>query len=539
MDVWYQNAIIYGIDVKTFFDGNGDGIGDFEGLIEKLDYLEDLGVTCLWLTPFYPSPLKDNGYDIADYYNVDSRLGSIDRFFNFVIEAKKRGMRVISDLVMNHTSDEHPWFRASRRSKCSRFRDYYVWEQDPPPTKPGEGSIFPGEESGVWEWDEAAGAFYHHRFYKFQPSLRVENHHVQEEIRKVIDYWLCFGLDGLRIDAASHMIEPRGRESTEPEQPHKILDEVRDWAESNQRDVVLMGEADEKPQKVARFFGGGDELNMLLNFLLNNYMFLSLAIGNAEPMQRVLELMPPLPTGCSWANFLRNLDEVDLERLTEEERKKVFAAFAPDEDMRIYGRGIRRRLSPMLGGNRKWLELAFSLMFSLPGAPTIVYGDEIGLGENLDWDGRGAVRTPMQWTSGRNGGFSDARVSELYRKPIADGKFGYRKVNVADQLEDESSLLNWMKKIISVRRSCPEIGTGELQVIRIDDPKVFAHRIRHAGMSLLFLHNMSDTPSRVPLGALSRMDVDLETIFPKDRSELEDGDIDLPPYGYYWLRSTA
>lgn len=536
--VWFQNAIIYGIDVKTFCDGNGDGIGDFEGLISKLDYLVELGVTCLWILPFYPSPLQDNGYDIADYYRVDPRLGDLDIFFQFILEAKRHGLRVVTDLVMNHTSRDNPWFQASRRAEHSRFRDYYVWTQDPPPTAPDEGNIFPGEESSVWTWDEMAGAFYHHRFYSFQPSLRIENTLVQDEIRKVIDYWLCYGVDGLRIDAASHMIEPRGRTGTAPEQPHKILKGVREWAEQSQRDVVLIGEADERPQEIAEFFGEGDELNMLFNFLLNNFIFLSLASESAEPMQRVLEMMPPLPAGCSWANFLRNLDEADLERLSDEERDQVFEAFAPRETMRIFDRGIRRRIAPMLKGNRRRLELAFSLMFSLPGSPALVYGDEIGVGENLDWEGRTAVRPLMQWSSKRNGGFSTAAAAKLFREPIVEGKFGFRKINVEDQLADEDSFLHWMKSLIATRRRCPEIGSGEIQVIRIDNPAVFAHRIRHAGTSLLFLHNLSSEPAEVPLADLSRMDPDMVTVFPINPTELDDGDVDLPPYGYYWLRST-
>lgn len=536
--VWFQNAVIYGVDIDTFFDSDGDGNGDFEGLRQKIGYFVELGVTCLWILPFYPTPDRDNGYDITDYLAVRRRVGDLETFTRFVQEAKSHGIRVVTDLVMNHTSDQHPWFQASRRSSHSRFRDYYVWTQDPPTPKPDKGTIFPGEEETVWTWDETAGAFYHHRFYSHEPSLNLGNELVQEELKKAIDFWLCFGVDGMRVDAASHMIESRGLPGTAPDDPHGLLRDVRAWASEHQRDVVLIGEADEEPDRLASFFGNGDELNMLFNFVLNNYIFLALARQHAEPMQRVLEILPPVPARCVWANFLRNLDEVDLERLTPDELDEVWREFAPDEGMRIFGRGIRRRLAPMLTDDRRRLEMAWSLLFSLPGAPVIMYGDEIAMGENLDWPGREAVRGLMQWTAGRNGGFSTATAGKLVRKPIRDERWGYRNRNVEKQLADPDSFLSWMRRLIRLRRSTPEIGTGQLQVVRIADERVFAHRIRHEGGSMFFVHNLSAKHASVPLDDLSRLDHDLQQIFPEGKKDdLANGSIDLPPFGYAWFRA--
>jgi maltose alpha-D-glucosyltransferase/alpha-amylase len=381
-DRWYENATFYAIDVEAFADGNGDGIGDFAGLTDRLDYLEGLGVDCLWLLPFYLSPNRDNGYDVADYYGVDDRHGTLGEFVEFVREADRRGIRVIVDLVVNHTSDQHPWFQQARSDPDSEYRDYYVWHDDPPDEPdPRRGPVFPGEEESVWSYDEVAEAFYYHRFYHFQPDLNLANSDVREEIRKIMGFWLQLGVSGFRVDAATLMIDNKGGlESTKLEDPYGVLKDMRHFVERRGDDAILLAEADDAPEHLADYFGDGDEMNVLFNFLLDAYLVLALAEQEAEPIRKVLDLLPDPPAECQWANFLRNYDELNIGRLPESDQQTVFETFAPEEDMRIYGRGIRRRLAPMLDGDRARIELAYSLLFSLPGTPLIVYGDEIGMG---------------------------------------------------------------------------------------------------------------------------------------------------------------
>src|SRR5215213_9091726 len=401
---WYKNAVIYGIDVATFQDSNGDGIGDFRGVCDRLGYLTELGVTCLWLLPFFPTPNRDNGYDITNYLEVDPRLGTFDDFIHLVHRAGERGIRVLIDLVMDHTSDQHPWFQAARRDRGSRYRRYYEWSDAPSPADPDKTNIFPGEETSVWTYDAIAGQYYFHRFYHFEPDLNVMCPEVQEEIERVIDYWLSFGIAGFRVDAVSHMIESPHKEDNASlvHDPHRVLRELRAYTAGRRPDAVLLGEADVEPGQLKSFFGDGDQLHMLYNFLLNNYLFLALAQQRSAPIARALRLLPPVPPSGQWVNFLRNFDELDLERLTEEERQAVYHAFAPDPEMRIFGRGIRRRLAPMLNDPRRVL-MAYSLMMSLPGSPLLMYGDEIGIGEDLSLPGRDAVRTAMQWSKHANG----------------------------------------------------------------------------------------------------------------------------------------
>ncbi len=539
-ELWYKNAIVYAIDVELFQDSDNDGIGDFPGLTSRLPYLARLGVTCIWLLPFYRTPNRDNGYDIEDYYSIDPRHGTLEDFVEFVHRAGEHGIRVVADLVVNHTSDRHPWFQAARRDPASRYRDYYVWAQNPPPIPPDGGTIFPGQENSVWTWDEVGRAYYYHRFYHFEPELKAANPDVQEEIYRIMDFWLSFGVSGFRVDAASHMIaEKGGLDSTRPPDPHGILKEMRRFVSDRRPGTVLLGESDVRVEEVADYFGAGDELNLLFNFLLDNYLFLALAREEAEPLASVLNLIPSIPHEGQWVNFLRNLDELDLERLTEEERQDVYRVFAPDEDMRIYGRGIRRRMAPMLGGDRRKLEMAYSLLFSLPGSPMLVYGDEIGMGEDLSLDGRDAVRTPMQWSKGRNAGFSGAAKSAL-RNPVVDEEpFSYREVNVAAQEEDPESLLSWMRALIGVRRRCPEFGWGPWRLIHSDEPGVFAHRCEWRGGHVAAVHNLRGEGCTATLRLAPEVRDGYEELLGGARHELDpDGGlrVELGPYGYLWLR---
>lgn len=538
-DLWYKNAIIYAVDVDRFKDSDGNGIGDFGGLIEKLPYLFELGVTCLWVLPFYRAPDRDNGYDIKDYYEVDPLLGNLDDFITFLHKANEFGMRVILDLVVNHTSNQHPWFRAACQDPDSRYNDYYIWSDTPPPIHPEEGTIFPGQEHSVWSYNESAGSYYYHRFYHFQPELDATNPEVLEEIKRVMDFWFAFDVSGFRLDAASHLVSMTGLEMNPKGDPHAILRELRTFAQSRRPDSVLVGEADVKPENLARFFGDNDQLNMLFNFALNNYVYLGLAREEAEPIRRAIEQLPAIPQECQWANFLRNLDELDLERLTDEQRDDVFKRFAPEENMRIFGRGIRRRLAPMLQGDRRRMEMAYSLLFSLPGTPTIVYGDEIGMGEDLCRHGRFAVRSPMQWANETNAGFSDAPEDELVQPVISSGPFRYEEVNVADQQDDPDSFFHWMRKLIRMRRSCPEIGYGSMSLTETEVESVLIKRSAWKNNLVVTVHNLSESEQTVRLDLDDQMGRRMDNLLEDEPARLIDTsypEIELEPYGYRWYR---
>jgi maltose alpha-D-glucosyltransferase / alpha-amylase len=538
-DYWWKNAIIYAIDVERFCDGNGDGCGDFEGLTSKVPYLSDLGITCIWLLPFYPSSDRDNGYDIVDYFRVDPRYGQFEDFLKFVRVAGEQSIRIIIDLVTHHTSDKHPWFQSARHDAVSPFRDYYVWTDHPPPTPDGKGTMFPGQEDSVWTFDEIARKYYYHRFYSFQPGLNHQNPAVRDEVERIIDFWMSFGISGFRLDAASHMIErpldPEGR----VDESHAVLRHIYKHVTNRKADAMLLGEVDEDEHHLKRFFDG-EQMNMMFNFFLNNYLILALATEQAEPVRQAVMRLPPPPDNGQWANFLRNLDEADLERLTPQEMEAVFSAFAPREEMRIYGRGIRRRLAPMLEGDAARLKLAWSLLFSLPGAPVVCYGDEIGMGEDLSLDGRNSVRTPMQWTAGRNGGFSKCQKLNLVEPVIAEGKFGFPKVNVEAQVDDENSLLCFIKKLALVRRGHPSIGRHDCRFLSSGSDHVLAHGYDSRDHDLLMLHNLSGNPIKLDLEldvALSGDPVELlgKDVGPPNDKRLH---VDLEPYGMRWLKWT-
>nr|CAD6437826.1 alpha-amylase [Rhizobium sp. Q54] len=536
IDYWWKNAVIYGVDVERFYDGNGDGIGDFLGLTEKLDYIRGLGATCIWLLPFFPSTDRDNGYDVTDYFRVDSRYGEFDDFLTFVRAAGERSMRIIVDLVTHHTSSEHPWFQSARHSLDSPFRDYYVWSDHPPPTAPGKGPMFPGEETSVWTFDEVARSYYYHRFYNFQPGLNHRNPAVISEIERVIDFWMSFGISGFRVDAASHMIEDPLDPEGAVDPAHSILRKIYGHVTKRKPDAVVLGEVDEDEGKLKTFFDG-QQLNMMFNFFLDNYLLFGLAQKKAEPIRDALSRLPPPPMNGQWANFLRNLDEADLERLTPEHMQVVLNEFAPEQDMRIFGRGIRRRLAPMLGDPAR-LRMAYSLLFSMPGAPLICYGDEIGMGEDLSQSGRNSVRMPMQWTKGRNGGFSAASKARLSQPVIEQGSFSIRQVNVQAQIEDENSLLSLIRRLSMLRRTHRALGDHDCQLLQADSNRVLAHAYQGPDNEIVVLHNLGDRREKTVIHLDALKSTPPEILLGTEVEAPQSGRmrVDLEPYGFAWLK---
>ncbi|GAA1742515.1 alpha-amylase family protein [Luedemannella helvata] len=537
---WYDNAVIYSVDVETYADSNEDGVGDFRGLIGRLDYLYRLGVTCLWLAPIHPSPRRDGGYDVADFYGVDPRLGTLGDFAELLHEASNRGIKVIIDLVVNHTSDEHPWFQDAISSPDSPYRDWFIWA-DSEPADRRQGMVFPGEQDETWTYHRKAKAWYYHRFYKFQPDLNVTNPAVRAEIKRIMAFWLQLGVAGFRMDAAPFIIEETEPGNANPAKDFEFLTELRAHASWRRGDAVLLAEANVAVDEIVQYFGdsggSGNRINMLFDFLLNDSMVLALARRRAEPLILALGESPTLPEGGQWATFLRNHDEIDLSRLTAEQRQEVFAEFGPDPDMHLYDRGIRRRLAPMLGGDRHRLELAYSLQFSMRGTPVLRYGEEIGMGDDLSLPGRNAIRTPMQWSDAANGGFSAA---EPVRPAIAKGPYGYPTVNVTAQRHDPSSLLSWFERMIRTLRESPEVGAG--QCAAIDDaslpPAVLAHRADGPTGTMLFLHNLDEEPVRVDMSRLEGEADNPNQVFGDQPYEekLDLSNLELGGFGYRWIR---
>jgi maltose alpha-D-glucosyltransferase / alpha-amylase len=537
-DLWYKDAIIYCLDVDSFQDANGDGIGDFQGLTERLAYLEGLGVNCLWLLPFYPSPDRDNGYDIIDYYSVDSRLGTLGDFTEFMHQAHKRGMRIIIDLVVNHTSNRHPWFQAARADSMSLYHDYYVWS-DTKPAAAADGVVFPGVQESVWSYDRKARAYYFHRFYKHQPDLNIANPAVREEIRKIMGFWLALGVAGFRIDAAPFLIELRGIENVEVTDPYQYLREFRDFLSWRRGDAILLAEANVAMEKIPDYFGDGNKLHMLFNFMANQHLFLALAREQALPLIEGFYKLPSIPKAGQWANFLRNHDELDLGRLSETQREQVFQAFGPEETMQLYHRGIRRRLAPMLNGDLRRLELAYSLLFTLTGTPVLWYGEEIGMGEDLSLNERNSVRTPMQWSEAINGGFSTASPEQLIRPVINEGPFQYQNVNVAAQRRDPNLLLNWIERAIRLRKECSELGWGDWRILETDDPAVFAHSCQWQNRTILAVHNLSSKAREIKLDLRDYKNQHiLDLLGDRKATPIQDDShhVELEGYGYRWLR---
>ncbi|THK37836.1 maltose alpha-D-glucosyltransferase [Ensifer sp. MPMI2T] len=536
--LWFANAVIYGIDVRRFADGNGDGIGDFVGLRERVPYLNELGINCVWLLPFFKSPVADNGYDVSDYLSIDAPLGTLDDFLDFLHAAGEQGIRVIVDLVANHTSNEHPWFQAARRDTRSRYRDYYVWSESPPPVDPDNQTAFPGEEDSVWTFDELAQAYYFHKFRHFQPDLNIANTAVRDEMLRVVDYWLSLGVDGFRVDAAPFVIGETGIERADPRDPHGFLREMRALVDARRQGGLLLGEADLAPERLREYFGEG-KLDLLFNFLLSGAFFAGLARQNADVICQALSVAPEPPPHCGWANFLRNLDELNVARLSDDVRKETYAAFAPDEDMRIYGRGIRRRLAPMLNGDQARIELAFSLFLSSPGVPVFVYGDEIGLGEDLSRPGREPVRVPMQWSDEANAGFSSAAHTKLVQPAVSQGPFSYKRINVEFQRSDPRSLLNCVKTMILTRRRHDLFHVGRPVLLPAGDPALFALAYSDGTELLVVLHNLSEKRRRATLELPGAIDAKLTDILSDSEVELTGTHltIDLDRFGYTWLHS--
>ena len=491
-DVWWKSAVFYCADVETFQDSDGDGIGDLRGMTERIEYLADLGVTCLWLMPLYPTAGRDDGYDITDFFGVDPRLGTLGDFVELVRTARSRGIRVIVDFVMNHTSDQHPWFKSARRSVDDSYRQHYVWSASKPPSGKAE-VVFPDKEDSIWELDEKTGEWFLHHFYRTQPDLNVANPAVQEEIARTLGFWLELGVAGFRIDAVPFLFASDTYPGSEPEgfNPQRYLKDVRDFVTRRLGDAALLGEVNLPYPQQKEFFGGddGDGLNLQFDFVGMQRLFLSLARADAGPLTSALRERPDLDVTSQWANFVRNHDELTLDKLTMPERKEVFAAFGPDPEMQLFDRGLRRRLPPMLGGDQRRLRLVYSLMFSLPGTPTLFYGEEIGMGENLDIEGRLAVRTPMQWDDGPNGGFSAAPKRRLTR-PQPTGLFGPEHVNAAAQRQDPDSLWSFVRTLIRRYRQMPQIGWSRVEVLDHDVPAVLAHVCVHEDWRLLALHNL-------------------------------------------------
>ena len=535
-DLWYKNSIIYSLDVETYLDSSGDGVGDFEGLVRRLDYLDALGVDTLWLAPFQPSPDRDDGYDISDFYGVDPRYGSSGDFVEFMREARKRGMKVILDLVVNHTSDEHRWFQHARRDPESPYRDWYVWAKKRPKNW-RQGTVFPGHQESTWTRDPVAREYYFHRFYDFQPDLNMTNRAVREEVHRIMGFWLELGVAGFRVDAVPFIIEhitPSGRRS-KPD--FDFLYELRTFTGLRRGDAILLGEANVAPPGQRPYFGArGEGLQMMFNFWVNQHLFHTLATGEVKLLAAALRATRTLPPTAQWAQFLRNHDELDLGRLTERQRQQVFDRFAPEKDMQLYGRGIRRRLAPMLG-DRRHLELAYSVMFSLPGTPVIRYGDEIGMGDDQKLPERDAVRTPMQWSGEPQAGFSTA--PKIVHPVIADGVWDHRRVNVAEQQRDPGSLFNWTARMIRLRKECPEIGWGTWKLLATSSAHVLAMRYDWRGNSIIVVHNFANRPQSVRI----RPGVDggdrLVDLLEESHSRARPSGLhhlSLDAYGYRWFR---
>jgi trehalose synthase len=536
-DLWWKNAVVYCLDVETYLDSDGDGIGDIDGVTSQIDYLAGLGVTCLWLMPFQPTPNRDDGYDITDHFAVDERLGTLGDFVELVRTARGRGLRIIVDLVVNHTSDQHPWFQAARASRDSPYRDFYVW-RDEPSDEP-RGIAFPDRETSNWAWDEEAGQYYLHRFYSFQPDLNVANPAVRDQIASVMGFWLELGVTGFRIDAVPFLLETSGLVEAIDESPQEWLRRLRAFSGRRSGEAMLLGEVNAELRDLAKYFGDahGNELTMQFAFLLNQSLWLSLARQEAEPLESVIRSLPQVPHDNAWAVFLRNHDELTLDKLTGPQREEVFRAFGPDPGMQLYGHGLRRRAASMLKGDRDRLRMAWSLMLTLPGTPVLFYGDEIGMGENLDLPDRMSVRTPMQWSAEANGGFSTADPADVVR-PLPTGRFGPRRVNVAAQRRDPDSQLNWMERVIRRRKESPELGWGTSTLVETPDPALFAHRCDWQGSTVVAVHNLGTGTARATLELGPEAVAVVDLLGEADHRVRRGGvlDVELGPYGYRWLR---
>jgi maltose alpha-D-glucosyltransferase/alpha-amylase len=528
---WYRNPFIYNVDVDAFKDSDGDGTGDFKGLTWQLDYLKDLGVDVIWLSPFQPTPDNDDGYDVTDYYGIDSRLGKEKDFSKFMQEAKKRNIKVIMDIVLNHTSIEHKWYQEARSDTTSRLNSWYVWSKKQPKDF-DQGMVFPGVQTETWTWDDIAKHYYFHRFYDFQPDLNYRNKEVQKEAVNVLKYWLGKGLDGFRLDAVPFIIDIPEASSESPEPMFDLLTMFRDSVKAIKPDALLLGEANVSAEENRDFFGEkGERLQMMFNFYANQYLFYGLALQDPAPFAKALEKFRKKPVSAQWAFFLRNHDEIDLGRLSKSERNKVYEEFGPEANMQLYNRGIRRRLAPMLEDPSK-IKMAYSLLLSLPGAPVIRYGEELGMGDDLTLRERLAVRTPMQWDGSNNAGFSTS--SKLFRPVVSIGEYAYSKVNVDKEEQDPTSLLSFIKQMVNLRKEHPEIGLGDWEVLDTKT-KVFVIKYRYGDKVLIAASNFSEKPQKVSLKPLIEAGKSVVPLISVKQQKSENNEFMLAGYGYQWF----
>jgi maltose alpha-D-glucosyltransferase/alpha-amylase len=536
-DDWYKDAIFYELHVRAFMDSNGDGIGDFPGLTERLDYVRDLGVNCIWLLPMYPSPLRDDGYDIADYRNIHPDYGTLDDFQRFLDAAHARNLRVIADLVMNHTSDQHPWFQEARRSPESPYRDYYVWSDTDQRYKQAR-IIFLDSEVSNWTWDPIARQYYWHRFYHHQPDLNFDNPAVRASMLDIMRYWLDRGLDGFRVDAVPYLFEREGTNCENLPETHAYLKELRGEIDARYRGRILFAEANQWPSDVRHYFGNGDECHMAFNFPLMPRIFMALRREERRPIIDIVRQTPELPPSCQWGNFLRNHDELTLEMVSDEERDYMYLEYAKDARMRL-NLGIRRRLAPLMENGRRQMEILHSLLLSLPGSPVLYYGDEIGMGDNIYLGDRNGVRTPMQWTGDRNSGFSRCDPERLYLPVNANPVYHYQSVNVETQLRTQTSLLNWVKRLIRVRQKYPVFGRGTIEFLLPENEKILAYVREDGDHTILCCNNLSRFAQAAELNLrrfAGHVPVELhgETAFPRI-GELPYL-LTFAPHGFYWFR---
>lgn len=540
--LWYKDAIIYELSIRSFYDSNGDGIGDFQGLMQKLDYLEDLGVNTLWILPFYPSPLKDDGYDVTDYTDVHPDYGTLADFKEFLKEAHRRGIRIITELILNHTSDQHPWFKKARKSKPgSRMRDFYVWSDTPNKYKEAR-VIFTDDNNTNWTWDNEAKAYYWHRFHAYQPELNFENPEVQMELMKVVDFWLKLGVDGFRLSSVAFLFEEEGSSCENLPQTHAFLKRLRAHIDRHYKSRILLAEANLWPEDAATYFGTkNDECHMNFYFPLMPRLFLGLRTEDSYPIVDIMEQTPAIPDASQWALFLRNHDELGLDMVTDEEKDYLFKAYATDANAK-QNLGIRRRLAPMLGNDRRKVELLYTLLLSLPGTPIIYYGDEIGMGDNVYLGDRFGVRTPMQWNMNSNAGFSNANPQRLYLPVITDPVYRFEAVNVAAQEENTSSLLWWMKQLIAMRKRLNVFGRGSMKFIDSSNAKVLCFERRFDRQTIIVVANLSQFSQYTTLKLKDFKNSDITEVFSQNRfSNVGNGEYSLTigPYGYFWLQVDA
>ena len=535
--LWYKNAVFYQVHVRAFYDSNGDGVGDFQGLAQKLDYLRDLGVNAIWLMPFFPSPLRDDGYDIADYRSVHPLYGTLQDFKNFLAAAHERQLRVIMEMVLNHTSDQHAWFQESRSSRDNPRRNWYVWSETDTPYRSAR-IIFIDTEMSNWAWDPISKEHYWHRFFSHQPDLNYDNPEVREEMWDVMRFWLDMGVDGFRLDAVPYLIEREGTSCENLPETHIIIKELRAKLDSQYPGRMLLAEANQWPADLRPYFGTGDEFHMAFHFPLMPRMFMGLKLEDRKPITEILSQTPEIPASCQWGLFLRNHDELTLEMVTNMERDYMYDSYAHDKTMRL-NLGIRRRLAPLLEHDRRRIELMNGMLMSLPGTPIIYYGDEIGMGDNVNLGDRNGVRTPMQWNGGWNGGFSNADPESLYSPLIQNPVYGYQAVNVLSQKRSEHSLLSWMQHMISLRRSTPLFGSGAIEFLYPKNHRVLAYVRQQGDQAILVVNNLSSSAQAVEL--------DLRRYKGKILIEMFGGNLfprigDMPylltmgPYQFYWFK---